>query len=113
MKKSLLLTLILVIALVCFTGCGGSSEIRKRALTARAVIHIFIMAVCLFAANYLQTVATSDYNLSSQIMYPVIRGGCLVTVNIVAMIFFGERITRRSIVGSLVAVLGILIMSVI
>ena len=92
---------------------SGSSEIRKRALTARAVIHIFIMAVCLFAANYLQTVATSDYNLSSQIMYPVIRGGCLVTVNIVAMIFFGERITRRSIVGSLVAVLGILIMSVI
>ena len=92
---------------------GTSKELKRRALPVRAVIHIFIMAVCLFAANYLQTVAASDYNLSSQIMYPIIRGGCLVTVNFVAMIFFGEKITRRSVIGSITGICGIVVMSVI
>ena len=71
------------------------------------------MAVCLFAANYLQTVATNDLGLSSQMLYPILKGGCLITVNFTAMIFFGERITKRSVIGSLVALFGIVIMSVL
>ena len=77
----------------------------------KAVLHIFIMAVCLFAANYLQTVATNDYGMSSQVLYPIIKGGCLITVNFTAMLFFGEKITLRSIMGSLVALGGIVSMS--
>ncbi len=79
----------------------------------RAVLHIFIMAVCLFAANYLQTMATNDFGMSSQVLYPVIKGGCLITVNFTAMLFFGEKITLRSICGSLVALCGIVSMSIL
>lgn len=81
-------------------------------LSTRVVIHIFVMAVCLFLANYLQTVATADYNMSPQLMYPIIRGGTLVTVNIVAACFFGEKVTRNKIIGSLVSILGIVVMSI-
>ncbi|MBQ9111986.1 MAG: hypothetical protein IJY08_00220 [Clostridia bacterium] len=79
----------------------------------RPLPHIVVMAVCLFAASYFQTVATGVYGMSSQILYPVIKGGCLITVNITAMLFFGEKPTRRSILGSLVALGGIVAMNVL
>ena len=83
------------------------------AIPRKAVLHIFIMAVCLFAANYLQTVATNDYGMSSQVLYPIMKGGCLITVNFTAMIFFGEKITMRSILGTLLALGGIISMSIL
>ena len=79
----------------------------------RAVVHIFIMAVSLFVANYLQTYVTGDLGLSSQLLYPILKGGCLITVNIVAALFFDEKITRRTAIGSLVALAGIIVMSVL
>ena len=77
----------------------------------RAVLHIFIMAICLFAANYFQTVATNDFGMSSQVLYPIIKGGCLITVNFTAMMFFGEKVTKRSVLGSVIALGGIICMS--
>lgn len=75
--------------------------------------YIAVMALCLFAANYLQTAATTVYGMSSQVLYPVIKGGCLVTVNFTAMLFFNEKPTWRSIVGSAVALGGSVLMSVL
>lgn len=75
--------------------------------------HIAVMAICLFAATYLQTVATGDMGMSSQILYPIIKGGCLITVNCTAMLFFGEKPTHRSVLGSFVAMAGIIVMSVL
>ena len=94
------------------TVLSGAAQ-KERALTIRVTLHIFVMAVCLFAANYLQTVATADYGMSSQLMYPIIRGGTLVTVNIVSALFFGETVTSRKITGSLVAILGVVVMSLV
>jgi drug/metabolite transporter (DMT)-like permease len=75
--------------------------------------YIVIMAVSMFAATYFQTVATGDYGMSSQVLYPLIKGGCLITVNIVAMLFFGEKATKRSILGSAVALVGVVVMNVV
>lgn len=86
---------------------------KTRAVLAKPIPYIFVMAVCLFAANYFQTVATSDYGMSSQILYPVIKGGCLITVTFTAMLFFGERPNRRSLFGSAVALVGIVVMSIV
>ena len=87
--------------------------ISRHLVPNRALSHIFIMAVCMFAGNYIQTVVTNDYEISSQMLYPIIKGGCLITVNFVAMIFFGEKITKRSILGSLIAIIGIVAMSIL
>ena len=75
--------------------------------------HIFVMAVCLFAASYFQTLATSVYGMSAQILYPIMKGGCLITVNITAMLFFGEKPNARSITGSVLALIGIFTMNLL
>ena len=79
----------------------------------RPMPYIILMAVCLFAANYFQTMATNDYGMSAEILYPVIKGGCLITVNITAMLFFGEKPNRRSIIGSVIALAGIVAMNIL
>ena len=85
----------------------------RPSLSAKPLIYILIMAICLFAANYFQTVATNDYHMPSQVLYPVIKGGCLVSVTFTAMLCFGERPTRRSLVGSLIALVGIVAIGIL
>lgn len=80
---------------------------------AKPLPYIFVMAVCLFASNYFQTMAASKYGMPSQILYPFLKGGCLITVNITAMLFFGERPTKRSILGSLTALAGMIAMNIL
>ena len=98
-------------------GCGKTSNAQyvKRLLASckRPFPYIVIMAICLFGGNYLQTAATVTYGMSPQVLYPVIKGGCLVTVTITAMLFFNEKPTRRSIIGSAIALSGSVLMSVL
>ncbi len=89
-----------------------SAAEQKRVLR-RAFPLIAIMALCLFLANWFQTVATGDFGMSSQVLYPLIKGSCLVTANLVAAAFFGEKMTRYSIIGSLLAIGGIVVMSLV
>lgn len=89
------------------------SQQEKSSFSKKSVAYITVLALCLFAANYFQTVAANDYGMPSQILYPILKGGSLITVNFTAMIFFGEKITLRSILGSLVALLGIIFMNVL
>jgi drug/metabolite transporter (DMT)-like permease len=71
-----------------------------------------IMAVCLFAAGYLQTVATARYNVSAQVLYPVLKGGSLIATNLMAALFFKEKMTARTLLGTAIAVVGIILMGV-
>lgn len=112
--------LILFIALIFYRiyvrrKVSETKEARPSVLAMpwHVMLHIFVMAICLFGANYLQTVATNDFGMPSQVLYPIIKGGCLITVNITAMLFFGERITKRSALGSLVALIGIVCMNLL
>jgi drug/metabolite transporter (DMT)-like permease len=110
---ALVLAVVLAVYRAADLRTNKDSARARLTVSPSALIYISIMAACLFAANYFQTVATGDYALSSQVMYPIIKGGCLITVNITAMLFFGERITWRSVLGSLVALLGIVVMSIL
>ncbi len=93
---------------------GERVTVRKMfAVTPSVMVYIVVMAICMFAANYFQTVAANDYGVPSQMLYPIFKGGCLITVNLTAMIFFGEKITWRSIFGSLLALAGIISMSIL
>lgn len=112
------LILLLVWGVYWMMGAVKKREGQERvrvfgAVSPRILLHIFIMAICLFAANYFQTVATNDYGMSSQMLYPIIKGGCLITVNFTAMLFFGEKMTVRSVGGSLIALVGIVCMSIL
>lgn len=91
---------------------NGAETVSRLESLKKPFPYIVVMAVCLFVASYFQTIATSTYGMSSQVMYPLIKGVCLITVTIVAQVFFGERITKRSVLGSLTALVGIVVMSV-
>lgn len=79
----------------------------------KTFLYILIMAVCMFVATYFQTVAANDYGMPPQILYPLIKGGCLITVCFVAMIFYGEKLTRRSVCGTVIALAGIVVMNLL
>ena len=112
--------LILLLVLGAYWMFGGEKKRQSceresvfGAVSPRVVLHIFGMAVCLFAANYFQTVATGDYGMSSQMLYPIIKGGCLITSGLTAMLFFGEKLTVRRTCGLLTALAGIVCMSIV
>ena len=75
--------------------------------------YIAVMALCLFAASYCQTAATGDFGMPAQLLYPLMKGGSLITVNLYSALCFGERITRRTVLGSAVALVGIIVMNAI
>ena len=75
--------------------------------------YIAVMAACLFIATFLQTACTGDYGMPSQVLYPAIRGGCLVIGFLLGAIFFGERVTARSVLGASTALLGVVLLNVL
>ena len=75
--------------------------------------HIAVMAACLFIATFLQTACTSDYGMPSQVLYPAIRGGCLVIGFLLGAIFFGERVTARSVLGASTALFGVVLLNIL
>ena len=81
--------------------------------TKKALPFIAIMAVCLFTATFLQTVAANDYQMPSQILYPIMKGGGLIGSLVVAALFFGEKFTKKSITGVALALVGIVLMNVL
>ena len=79
----------------------------------RVLLYITLMAVSLFVTNYLQTVVTGDLGMPSQMLYPILKGGALITVSLYSAFFFGEKITPRSVCGILIALAGIVCMSLL
>lgn len=91
---------------------GTYERVSCLAPLKKPFVYIAMTAVCMFLAMYFQTDATSTYGMSSQVMYPLIKAGSLVLNTFVAQIFFGERVTRRSLLGVGVALFGIVVMNV-
>lgn len=90
----------------------GEEKNRPTVPWGGVLLSIAVMAACLFLANYTQTAASALYGMPSEVLYPVVRGGTLILVNVTAL-FFGERFTRRTALGTAVALGGILIMNLL
>ena len=91
---------------------AGTTERKTSTALLQAFPYIFTMAVCLFLANDLQLRASAEYGMPTQILYPIIRGGCLITANVTAL-FFGEHFTARTALGTFIALCGILLMNLL
>ena len=69
--------------------------------------YIVIMAVCLFLNGFFRTNAAAY--LPAVQLYPLMQGGTLVLAMLMSAIFFGEKITRRS-VGAIAMTFAALLM---
>jgi len=110
------LTLLVYFASVLLVKRRGASEkepLRNIFSSIKSPLpFIAVMAICLFADNYTKQLALAE-GMPSQVLYPVIQGACLITVNFTAAIFFGEKPTAKTFIGSAAALGGIVIMSLV
>ncbi len=60
-------------------------------------IYVLIMAICLFASSFFQTLAAGL--IPAVVLYPLAKGVALILSAIMSAVFFHERITVRSIIG--------------
>ena len=78
----------------------------------RPMIYVTIMATCLFAYSLFQTLAGGEGRLDPAQVYPLTQGGGMVTTALMAAIFFGERLNKRSISAMALATAALVIMQV-
>ncbi len=75
----------------------------------RILIYISVMALCMFAASYFQTLAAQ--HLSATQLYPLSRGLALVLSALMAALLFKEKLTLRCVVGMLLAFAALLMLN--
>ena len=76
----------------------------------RAMIIIAIMAVALSANSYFKTLSAGY--LDSALLYPMNDGMALILSTAMSAMFFGERITKKSVIGISIALIAIIIMNI-
>lgn len=89
------------------------TTVRRIKDISKALPYVAIMAACLFGANYFQTISTSVYGMKAQVLYPLIKAGCLISSNLQGALLFNEKLTVQNIVGSFVALGGMVLINVL
>lgn len=102
-------SLILLLAFSCFFKTkkyGVSQKNNGKAIKSTAVL-IIIMSFSLFVNAYFKTFAAKF--LPVAVLYPLNQGITLVFSAVIATILFDEKLTLKSIIGIIFAVVGIII----
>ena len=68
--------------------------------------YVLILALAMFLNTFFKTQA--GVGLSAMQIYPVVQGSALIIAALMAAIFFGERITRKSVIGMSLAFVALL-----
>lgn len=73
--------------------------------------YVVIMAVSLFLVVWCKTSAAAV--LPAVQVYPIFQGGVLISMALVAAVFFGEKITRRCVIGMAMTFAAMLMMNLL
>lgn len=73
--------------------------------------YILVMAVCLFANSFFKTLAAK--HLESAVLYPLNQGSALIISSFMSRIFFKEKLTKRCILGLVLAFVALLIVNLL
>lgn len=84
----------------------SESSFSKKKILA----YIVIMSVCLFANSYFKTSAAQFLDAAQ--LYPMNQGAALILSTLMSSICFGEKCTRRCVLGVLLAFAGLIIINV-
>ena len=97
-----------IVLVLFFLFSKGKSEDKfdAKALFGKVFWFVGIMAVCLFACSYFNTLAAK--HLGAAQLYPLTQGAGLILSTIMSAVFFGEKIKPRLIVGVSAAFVGLL-----
>ena len=90
---------------------ADSEKPQKRGLPASVMIYVTVMAVCLFAHSFFNTLAAD--RLTAARLYPLSQSSSLVLASIMAAVFFGEKIKPRSVIGITLTFIGLLVINLL
>lgn len=79
--------------------------------TKYILFYIPIMAICLFLNSLFKTYAA--LYLDAAILYPLNQGAALVLSSVMAAVFFGEKMKRKSVLGILLAFCALMVMNML
>lgn len=80
-------------------------------LVAKSTGYVLIMAICLYLTSFFKTIA-SKYLLAAHI-YPLYFGAMLILNGIMGAVFFGEKITKKSVIAVIISIVGIITINLI
>ena len=80
-----------------------------RLFNGKLVGYVFILAACLFIHAYFLTAAAA--RLPSVVVFPVVQGSFILLSTFNSAVFFKERVTVRSAVGSVLVFLALVIIN--
>ncbi len=92
-------------------GEGKLSFAGERVLFPKIIVYVVVMAVCMFACNWLKTAAGE--HLTSAQLYPFSQGTNLILLSVMSAVCFGEKITLRSFIGICLAFVSLLMMNLL
>lgn len=97
---------VVLILFFAFSKGNEKEKINYKELLGKVFFFVLIMAICLFANSYFNTLA-ANYLDAAQ-LYPLTQGAGLVLSTVMSAVFFGEKIRPRLIVGVVIAFAGLL-----
>lgn len=100
----------MTLSLSLFAG-RKTSDATKKSDLRKILGYILIMAVCLFANSYFKTLAAG--HLSAVLLYPLNQGSSLILSALMSSFFFKEKITKKAVVGIVIAFAGLIIINLL
>ncbi len=97
---------------ICYVIMVKQGQGRNRGTDMKPIFgYILVMSVCLFANSYFKTLA-AEYLPSTQ-LYPLSQGAALILATVMSATLFHERLTKRCILGLLLAFAALLIINLL
>ncbi len=88
----------------------GKEKTNPQKMSKTVFMYVGIMSLCLFAHSYFKTLAAT--HLDAVKLYPLSQAGSLILSTAMSAVFFGEKITLKSFLGTAIAFLGLLVINI-
>lgn len=87
------------------------NDAEKVKYSKKMFAYIFVMSACLFAHSYFKTMSAGY--LDAVQLYPLSQGGALMLSTAMSAVMFKEKITLKSVVGTVMAFLGLIAINIL
>ncbi len=103
------ITLLLVFLMIKNFSKTEKKPEDSQAVTPKIYLIIVLMSIFLFLNSFFQTAAAAE--LEASVLFPMVQGLSLVCSTVMSAIAFKERVNARSIAGTVIAFVGMVILN--
>lgn len=104
-------TVVLFLLFLFFKKKDKSGENKSGSILKSIIFYVIIMSVCLFANSFFKTLAAGY--IPSARLYPLNQGCSLILSSLMSAVLFKEKLTKKCILGLLLAFAGLLVINLL